>query len=865
MMSQNLASSNASSAVPPPPQLTPVSQLQPPPPTQTNAPLPPLPTITPTVPDLQQSQTNNSSKDLAIFNKQNKQSSGLPPPSLDSYIHMKIEEEPVYQAVNGMVQPPCFPSETKRHRNTNQLQYILKTVLKAVFKHHHVWPFIHPVDSIKLKLPDYHSIILHPMDLNTIKRRIENCYYWSAQEAVHDFQTLFQNCYTYNKPGEDVVLMAQTVEGVVRQKLMDMPVVEEELPMPVNKGKGKRGKKGGPRGGFNRSTSVVSNASTATSNAIASSQDQEMASPLPSLHSAASNASSTANSTLNGLFSSEAKTNGLEPRSPYEDLQVTNSHNTRLPVHSPSNNNLSTPNIPPSPQTRQSPISTQRPSLHNFIENQSSSTKLTKNDTLKMQDTMSFPSLNSMPPASSSKSNKKGVKRKVADTTTSFESLTSYPPAMFESTPSSSKKMSTRRESGRTIKKPVKDLPYTANQPQTSKTKKVKLSEQMKYCNLIIKELFSKKHNSYAWPFYNPVDVQMLNLPDYYEIIKQPMDLGTVKVKLENREYKSPEEFVRDVRLMFTNCYKYNPSDHEIVSMGRKLQNVFEMRLAKMPEEMANDSSSEGGGNATSSEESASESSSESEEDDEDSKEKIRNLQQQIQELSKQLSLIANSAVAKKMSGSKKKKKKSKAKKEKDHEAKSSRTEESLDAAPRASTSNGPASKFSATHETSLNNNGLQDAPSTGKLTLMFFALLLINFYLSPCFCFLFSFFLLFVLPCPLPGPVTLAATKAGKSNTSVPSAKRPRTTKTNKKNSKQAAAAAVAAPAFDSEDEDNAKPMSYDEKRQLSLDINKLPGTLPMMAIRVMRRRALKGVESSGLNTVFLFPQATNSEKLYI
>lgn len=34
-----------------------------------------------------------------------------------------------------------------------------------------------------------------------------------------------------------------------------------------------------------------------------------------------------------------------------------------------------------------------------------------------------------------------------------------------------------------------------------------------------------------------------------------------------------------------------------------------------------------------------------------------------------------------------------------------------------------------------------------------------------------------------------------------------------------------VSAPAFDSEDEDNAKPMSYDEKRQLSLDINKLPG----------------------------------------
>lgn len=29
----------------------------------------------------------------------------------------------------------------------------------------------------------------------------------------------------------------------------------------------------------------------------------------------------------------------------------------------------------------------------------------------------------------------------------------------------------------------------------------------------------------------------------------------------------------------------------------------------------------------------------------------------------------------------------------------------------------------------------------------------------------------------------------------------------------------------FNSEEEDNAKPMTYDEKRQLSLDINMLPG----------------------------------------
>ena len=34
----------------------------------------------------------------------------------------------------------------------------------------------------------------------------------------------------------------------------------------------------------------------------------------------------------------------------------------------------------------------------------------------------------------------------------------------------------------------------------------------------------------YAWPFYKPVDAALLGLHDYHEIIKKPMDLGTIKV-----------------------------------------------------------------------------------------------------------------------------------------------------------------------------------------------------------------------------------------------------------------------------------------------------------------------------------------------
>lgn len=42
--------------------------------------------------------------------------------------------------------------------------------------------------------------------------------------------------------------------------------------------------------------------------------------------------------------------------------------------------------------------------------------------------------------------------------------------------------------------------------------------------------------------------------------------------KMDSREYQDAQSFATDVRLMFSNCYKYNPPDHEVVAMARKLQ-----------------------------------------------------------------------------------------------------------------------------------------------------------------------------------------------------------------------------------------------------------------------------------------------------
>lgn len=83
------------------------------------------------------------------------------------------------------------------------------------------------------------------MDLGTIKKRLDNNYYWSGKECIQDFNTMFTNCYVYNKPGEDVVVMAQTLEKVFLTKVADMPK-EEYVVEPPTKGKGK--KRGGGSG-----------------------------------------------------------------------------------------------------------------------------------------------------------------------------------------------------------------------------------------------------------------------------------------------------------------------------------------------------------------------------------------------------------------------------------------------------------------------------------------------------------------------------------------------------------------------------------------------------------------------------------------
>lgn len=64
--------------------------------------------------------------------------------------------------------------------------------------------------------------------------------------------------------------------------------------------------------------------------------------------------------------------------------------------------------------------------------------------------------------------------------------------------------------------------------------------------------------NPAAWIFNEPVNPEKLQIFDYFDIIKKPMDFSTIRERLKRHDYRRAEEFIYDVNLVFNNCIKYN-------------------------------------------------------------------------------------------------------------------------------------------------------------------------------------------------------------------------------------------------------------------------------------------------------------------
>lgn len=83
--------------------------------------------------------------------------------------------------------------------------------------------------------------------------------------------------------------------------------------------------------------------------------------------------------------------------------------------------------------------------------------------------------------------------------------------------------------------------------------------------------------------FIDPVSEETdSELPEYNEIITTPMGLGTVSDKLEDGSYKSIDEWMSDIKLIWSNCYTYFADDTLVSQVARHLESMFEKYCNKL-------------------------------------------------------------------------------------------------------------------------------------------------------------------------------------------------------------------------------------------------------------------------------------------
>uniref|UniRef100_A0A1D1YFC0 Transcription factor GTE9 n=1 Tax=Anthurium amnicola TaxID=1678845 RepID=A0A1D1YFC0_9ARAE len=97
-------------------------------------------------------------------------------------------------------------------------------------------------------------------------------------------------------------------------------------------------------------------------------------------------------------------------------------------------------------------------------------------------------------------------------------------------------------------------------------------ASKFKQCMLVLSGLMN--HRS-GWVFNKPVDPVNLNIPDYFSIISNPMDLGTIRTRLKNKLYLDTLDFAADVKLTFSNAMRYNPPYNDVHVMAKELNNIF--------------------------------------------------------------------------------------------------------------------------------------------------------------------------------------------------------------------------------------------------------------------------------------------------
>ncbi|KAI0987410.1 hypothetical protein GJ496_006617 [Pomphorhynchus laevis] len=84
-----------------------------------------------------------------------------------------------------------------------------------------------------------------------------------------------------------------------------------------------------------------------------------------------------------------------------------------------------------------------------------------------------------------------------------------------------------------------------------------------------------------AWQFMKPVNKH--KYPDYYRIVKTPIDLETIKNRITCRQYKTESQFMTDIKLLHSNSILFNGEENDYTEIAKNIIDICERQLAKSP------------------------------------------------------------------------------------------------------------------------------------------------------------------------------------------------------------------------------------------------------------------------------------------
>ncbi|KAI0539419.1 hypothetical protein GGR58DRAFT_239203 [Xylaria digitata] len=138
---------------------------------------------------------------------------------------------------------------------------------------------------------------------------------------------------------------------------------------------------------------------------------------------------------------------------------------------------------------------------------------------------------------------------------------------------------STREDSDRP-KRPIHPPKNRDPEYSSKASRKKKWDPEQRFFDMVLDEVKKVKHYAINQWFLAPVDPVALNIPNYFKVIKKPMDLATMTEKNYDGEYKTSKDLEKDMRLMVHNSEIFNGPNHDVSNQARQLEELLKSQLA---------------------------------------------------------------------------------------------------------------------------------------------------------------------------------------------------------------------------------------------------------------------------------------------